>query len=89
MTYINSLPQPFMGRMLGGSWWPIHDIEVETGLIRIDVCGLLDVKHIGDFTRFRDDLGVERRAEAFYTDANEEERIPVAHGVAPSDGGQQ
>jgi hypothetical protein len=81
MAYINSLPQPFMGRTLGGWWWPINDFEVQTGLIRIDVCGKLEVKEIGDFTAFRDGAGVERGAEAFYVDANEEERAAVTPGV--------
>jgi hypothetical protein len=78
MDYINGLPHPFMGRLLGGAWWPINDFEVETGLVRIDVCGKLEVKHIGDFTAFRDGHGVERSSEAFYSDANEEERAPIA-----------
>ncbi len=75
MAYINSLPQPFIGVTLGGKWeWPIHDIEVETGLVRIDVCGKLDVKHICDFTAFVDGRGVRHPAEGFYTDAPPEER---------------
>ena len=37
--YINSLPQPFMGVFIGGDEWPIEDIDVQTGLLRIDVCG--------------------------------------------------
>jgi hypothetical protein len=77
MAYINSLPHPFMGRTRGGWWWPINDFEVQTGLIRIDVCGKLEVKHIGDFTTFRDGHGVERNAEAFYADANEDERAAL------------
>lgn len=86
MAYINSLPQPFLGKTLGrGWWWPIHDIEVQTGLVRIDVCGLLDVKHITDFTVFQDGRGVVRSVEAFYSDAIPEERepIPQAEGAAP------
>jgi hypothetical protein len=64
-------------RMLGDKYWtPIHDFEVQTGLIRIDVCGLLEVKHISDFTRFRDDGGTEHPAEGFYSDAIPEERQP-------------
>lgn len=81
MAYINSLPQPLMGKTLGGGdawWWPVHDIEVQTGLVRIDVCGLLEAKHIGDFSCFRDDRGVEHRSEGFFSDANEEERAPIA-----------
>lgn len=70
MDYINSLPQPFMGRMLGGSWWPVSDFEVQTGLMRIDVCGLLQVTDIGEFTAFRDGSGKEHDAEDFYADAD-------------------
>lgn len=76
MDYINSLPQPFIGRELGGYQWPINDFEVATGLLRIDVCGKLCVKHIADFTHFTDGYGITRRAEAFYSDAIPEEREP-------------
>jgi len=69
MEYINSLPQPFLGRQLGGWWWPVHDFEVQTGLMRIDVCGLLQVTDIGEFTAFRDGAGIEHDAEDFYSDA--------------------
>lgn len=41
MAYINSLPLP-----LWDGDWPVVDIDVETGLYRIDVCGLLEVRHI-------------------------------------------
>jgi hypothetical protein len=82
MDYINSLPQPFMGKTLGSGdwWWPINDFEVQTGLIRIDVCGLLEVKHISDFSAFRDGRGVERSSEAFYSDADADERAPITTG---------
>ncbi len=79
MDYINSLPQPFTVRLYGDKdWrWPIYDIEVQTGLVRIDACGKLCIKNIGDFKRFRDDSGAEFLAEAFYSDATPEERAPV------------
>lgn len=66
MDYINSLPQPFICVFYGGSEWPLNDIDVETGLLRIDVCGLLEVKHIGDVKVFRDSNGVEHPAGDFY-----------------------
>jgi hypothetical protein len=84
MAYINSLPQPFLGRMWGRSddrLWPIHDIEVATGLVRIDVCGLLEVKHIGDFKSFRDANGTEHSAEGFFADALPEERAAIAQST--------
>jgi hypothetical protein len=77
MTYINSLPQPFIGRELGGWEWPINDFEVGTGLLRIDVSGLLQVKSIADFTSFKDGYGNVHSAEGFYVDATPEDRIAV------------
>ena len=75
INYINSLPQPFTGREIGGYWWPIYDIDVESGLLRIDVCG--QVKHIDEFTAFLDDAGDLRSSEAFYTDANDDVRAVI------------
>jgi hypothetical protein len=74
MAYINSLPQPFIGRMIGGGEWPVNDFEVATGMMRIDICGLLQVTHIGEFTSFRDGDGVVHPAEGFYSDAIPEDR---------------
>ncbi len=70
MTYINSLPQPFVVKLLGDDTfsWGVHDIDVETGLLRIDVCGLLDAKHISDVKMFRDDCGKEHHPDDFYLD---------------------
>lgn len=83
MAYINSLPQPFMGRMLGGSKWPVYDLDVQTGLVRIDVSGLLQVTHIAEFTMFSDAFGVEHSAEGFYADALPEDRTALAKAVRP------
>lgn len=68
MDHINSLPQPFIAHFFGGSEWPVYDIDVETGLLRIDVVGLLDIKHIGDVKFFRDMAGIEHDAESFYNE---------------------
>ena len=73
MDYINSLPQPFIVRFVGGDEWPVYDIDVQTGLLRIDVCGKLQVKHIGEATMFRDMDGTEHDAETFYSDY-----VPIA-----------
>jgi hypothetical protein len=77
MTYINSLPQPIIGIEFGGSEWSVIDIDVSTGLLRIDVCGLFQVMEISDFKKFRDGNGVERLSDAFYSDATEEDRAPT------------
>jgi hypothetical protein len=66
MQYINSLPQPLFAEFYGGSRWPVYDIDVETGLLRIDVVGMLDVEHISKVKTFTDAEGVEHDSESFY-----------------------
>jgi len=72
MGHINALPQPLFMHEWGSEpdkwWWPVHDIDVETGLLRIDVCGKLQAKHIGDAKEFRDADGVVHASETFYSD---------------------
>lgn len=68
LDYINSLPQPFIATMIGGSRWPVHDICVETGLMRLDVCGKLDVTHISDVRSFTDCDGGEHDPDSFYAE---------------------
>lgn len=51
IDYINSLPQLWV------DGWPVYDIDVETGLFRIDVCGLLEVRHIDRYIAMSDSTG--------------------------------
>lgn len=59
MDYINSLPQPFVARLYGHKdwWWPVYDIEVQCALIRIDVCGKLQVCDFSDVAEIKDETG--------------------------------
>jgi len=66
--YINSIPQPFMVTFCGGDEWPVQDIEVQTGLIRFDVCGLLQIRHISESLFFTDSTGVKHDPDTFYVD---------------------
>lgn len=68
IDFINSLPQPLWVRQCGRESfdWPLYEICVETGLMRIDVCGKLDNLHIGDVAQFKDDCGTVYDAEEFY-----------------------
>ncbi|MEJ8308572.1 hypothetical protein [Agrobacterium larrymoorei] len=69
MDYINSLPQPFFIRFCGDSeFWPVHDFDVETGLVRIDVVGLLEVKRFGEAMEVRDGDHRLHDADTFYSD---------------------
>lgn len=74
MDYINSLPQPFLARFCGDkSWWPVHDFEVQTGVMRIDVCGLLQVKSFCEVMEIRDGDHQTHDPDSFY---NEEASAP-------------
>lgn len=70
MEHINSLPQPFTVRFYGDKdwWWPVNDFEVGTGLMRIDVCGKLQVKHFGEVAEIRDGDSQPHDPESFYAD---------------------
>lgn len=69
MDYINSLPQPFLVRFCGDKcWWPVNDFEVQTGLMRIDVCGLLEVKSFGEVAEIKDGNLCLHDPETFYSD---------------------
>ena len=68
MDYINSLPQPFIARMIGGGDWPVHDIEVQTALVRCDIVGKLQVFSISDVSAFVDADGNEHDPDTFWVD---------------------
>jgi len=68
MDYINSLPQPFIVTLAGGDEWPVYDIDVETGLFRIDVVGKLQVEEMGGAILFTDIDGGEHDPDTFYCD---------------------
>lgn len=84
MDHINRLPQPFIAHFYGGDEWPVYDIEVQTGMMRIDVVGKLQVKHIGEARYFRDADGIEHDAESFYSDYDVLDAIDaVAQAIGP------
>jgi len=67
MSYIDNLPQP-----LWDGDFPISDIEVETGLYRIEVCGLSELRgHIGGCCRLKDANGDKVCAGDLYLDPTE------------------
>ena len=69
MEYINSLPQPFTARFCGDKeFWPVNDFEVGTGLMRIDVVGLLEVRRFGEVMEIQDGDGMSHDPDTFYSD---------------------
>ncbi len=72
MDYINGLPQPFFALFCGdGSWWPVNDFDVETGLMRIDVCGKLEVRRFSEVMEIRDGNHQLHNPDTFYMDVEE------------------
>ena len=68
MDYINSLPQPFIATILGGQEFPVYDICVDIGVVRIDVCGLLQRVCMSEIRAIKDANGVIHDTETFYSD---------------------
>jgi hypothetical protein len=68
IDFINNLYQPLWIRQWGDKefLWPVYDICVLTGLIRIDVCGKLQAMHFSDIAEIKDDSGNIYEAEEFY-----------------------
>lgn len=67
MARINALPQPLIA--VDRAWrWPIYDIDVQTGQMRIDVCGLLQIKDITDYPAIEDAHGVLHDPYEWYLD---------------------
>ena len=70
MDYINSLQQPFWVR-LGGLpdwWWPVYDIDAETGLMRLDVMGKLQVIYFSEVSEIKSDGGPTHDPDDWYNE---------------------
>ena len=68
IDHINSLPQPFMATFWGGDEWPVLLIDVQTGLMTIDVVGKSQNMHIDDVKHFTDIDGTDHDVATFYCD---------------------
>lgn len=72
MDKINSLQHPLIAIEHDEKWnWPIYDICVETALVRIDVCGLLERKELLDFKFIQDFSGERHDVCDFFLDEGE------------------
>jgi hypothetical protein len=69
LDYINSLPQPFLVRLCGDTGrWPVYDICVGTGLMRIDVCGKLQAVPFVEAMEIIDMDGGSHDPDTFYSE---------------------
>lgn len=71
MDYINSLPHPLTVTFFGDDEWPLYYVCVETGLMKIDVCGMLENRQFGEVKLVTDADGGKHDAEVFYSDYQE------------------
>lgn len=71
LDHINSLPQPFIATMLGGSCYDVELICVETGLMTINVSGMPQNTDIGEVISFTDQNGTVHPMETFFSDYEE------------------
>jgi hypothetical protein len=69
LDHINSLSQPFLVRLCGDTVrWPVYDICVRTGLMRIDVCGKLQVVPFAEAMEIIDMDGASHSPDTFYSE---------------------
>lgn len=73
---LNALPDAY--------WWPVYDIEVQTGLIRIDVVGKLQVTSMYEVMGFKDDNGTEYGCDDFYCDGERATDAAAMAATQPS-----
>ena len=69
---LGALTVKFFGDKFG---WPLLLIDVETGLLTIDVCGEPQDSHIGSVKEFVDVDGNAHDPETFYVDYIEEAQL--------------
>lgn len=74
MDMINALPQPLLIREFkSDTWWPLIDICVETGLHRIDVCGMIERRQLSSCAQLMDDCGLVHEIDLFFIDCEEQQ----------------
>ena len=63
---INSLQHPLIAHFCGGDKWEVYDIDVETGLMRVVVCGPTQVMHFSDVLYLEDGNGTKHDTDYMY-----------------------
>jgi len=65
----NALPSPVTARMCGGGEWWIEMLCVQTGAMRLDVCGQIDLGHFSEVMELIDYNGGKHDPDDFWIDA--------------------
>ena len=54
----------------GGDWW-IETLDVQTGCMRLDVCGQIDLSHFGEVMELIDIDGGKHDPDDFWIDGED------------------
>ena len=65
----NKLPSPVTARMCSGSEWWIETLDVQTGAMRLDVCGQIDLSHFSEVIELIDYNGYKHNPDDFWLEA--------------------
>ena len=66
---LDAIPGPILARFFGSKWeWEVIDFEVECALVRINVCGLSEVKGFCEIAEMTDIDGQKYDPEDFWND---------------------
>ena len=63
---LNALPQPLFGQFCGGDKWHIFDIEAQTGLLKINVAGMTEIRRFSELMSIIDADNHEHDPDDFY-----------------------
>jgi len=66
MKKFNELPGPVTARMCGGSELWIESLCVQTGAMRLDVCGQIDLSHFSEVIELTDINGGKHDPDYFW-----------------------
>jgi hypothetical protein len=66
MEKFNSLPHPITARLYGGGEYWIEILDVQTGCMRIDVCGKSQLSHFSDVKELIDIDGGKHNPDDFW-----------------------
>jgi hypothetical protein len=62
----NLLPGPVTAKMIGGGDYWIETLDVQTGLMRVDVCGMIDLTEFSMVDWLVDASGEKHDPDDFY-----------------------
>ena len=68
MRKFNALPGPVIARFFGGGEWLIETLCVQTGAMRVDVCGKIDFEDFSMVSMLIDADGDEHDPDDFWLD---------------------